>query len=63
MLLIQAWVQVLRLFVVGMRWKSGPSRNPFVCRCSHRARPDRAALIGGLHRHKDKNVAHGELYI
>jgi len=47
-------MQVLRMFVVGMRQNSGPSRNPFVCHGSPRARPDPGRLIGELHRQTDR---------
>jgi len=53
MYLIRACRRVLSMFVVGMRCKSGPSRNPFVCQCSPCAKPDRGHPIGGLHRHTD----------
>ena len=52
--LIRAWVQVLRMFVVGMRRKSGRTGNPFVCHCSPCTRPNRARPIGGLHRQTDR---------
>ena len=55
MYLIRACTQVLRMFVVGMRRKSGPSRNPFVCQYSPCARPDPGRPIGGLHIQTDRH--------
>jgi len=52
--MILACMQVLRMFVVGMRPNSGPSCNSFTCQCSPCAKPYHRGPIVGLHRQTDR---------